>query len=336
VAVTAGEPISSHEKDPTQETTLKIFLAGATGALGQQLLPRLVERGYEVTGMTRSESKQQMIRDMGGRPVVADALDPDSVAEAVARSEPEVIVHQLTAIPQALDMRHFERDFAQTNRLRTEGTDHLLAAARAIGVRRFVAQSYAPGVYARGGNPVKTEDDPVDSNPPGPMRTTLEAIRHVEQAVTGASWTEGVVLRYGSFYGPGTSMSLGPEGSMLQAIQKRQLPLVGKAGGVWSFIHIADAAEATVKAIEGSARGIYNVVDDEPAPVSEWLPVVAEATKAPSPRRVPRWLGRMFAGEAAAVMMTEAVGASNAKAKRELDWQPRYASWREGFKTGLS
>lgn len=315
---------------------MKIFLAGATGAVGRQLLPRLVERGHEVTGMTRSESKQQMIQDMGGRPVVADALDPDSVAEAVARSEPEVVVHQLTAIPHALDMRHFARDFAQTNRLRTEGTDHLLAAAQAIGVRRFVAQSYAPGIYARGGEPVKTEDDPVDSNPPEPMRTTLEAIRHVEKAVTGASWTEGVVLRYGSFYGPGTSMSLGPEGSMVQAISKRQLPLLGKAGGVWSFIHVADAAEATVKAIEGSGRGIYNVVDDEPAPVSEWLPFVAEAVGAGSPRRVPRWLGRRVAGEAAAMMMTEAVGSSNAKAKRELGWQPGYASWREGFKNGLS
>jgi nucleoside-diphosphate-sugar epimerase len=315
---------------------MKIFLAGATGALGRQLVPRLVERGHEVTGMTRSESKRRLVEELGGRPVVADALDPESVADAVARAEPEVIVHQLTAIPHALDMRHFARDFAQTNRLRTEGTDHLLAAGRALGVRRFVAQSYAPAVFARVGGPVKAEQDPVDASPPNEVRTTLEAIMHLERAVTGATWTEGVVLRYGGFYGPGTSISFGPEGTMVEAIRKRKLPLVGDAGGVWSFIHIEDAAEATVNAIEGRGRGIYNVVDDEPAAVSEWLPAAAAAWGGSAPRRVPRWLGRLFAGEFATVMMTEARGASNAKAKRELGWAPRYASWREGFATGMS
>jgi nucleoside-diphosphate-sugar epimerase len=315
--------------------TVKIFLAGATGALGRQLLPRLVERGHEVTAMTRSESKQQLVRDLGGRPVVGDALDPESVAQAVAAAEPEAIVHQLTAIPHALDLRHFARDFAQTNRLRTEGTDHLLAAGRAVGARRFVAQSYAPAIFARAGGAVKAEDDPLDESPPDQMRTTVDAIRHLESAVTGATWTEGVVLRYGTFYGPGTNFSLGPEGAMVEAIRKRQLPLVGRAGGVWSFIHIEDAAEATVNAIEGRGRGIYNVVDDEPAAVADWLPVAAKAVEAPAPRRVPRWLGRLFAGESATVMMTEARGASNAKAKRELAWTPRHASWREGFATGL-
>jgi nucleoside-diphosphate-sugar epimerase len=260
---------------------MRIFVAGATGALGRQLLPRLVERAHDVTGMTRTESKQQLVRDLGGQPVVGDALDPESVAEAVARSEPDVIVHQLTAIPHALDFRHFARDFAQTNRLRTEGTDHLLAAGRAVGVRRFVAQSYAPAIFARVGGPVKVEDDPVDDSPPGQVRSTVEAIRHLESSVTGATWTEGVVLRYGGFYGPGTNFSLGPEGTMVEAIRKRQMPLVGNAGGVWSFIHIEDAAEATVNAIEGHGRGIYNVVDDEPAAVADWLPAAADAVGAP-------------------------------------------------------
>ncbi len=314
---------------------MKIFLAGATGALGRQLLPLLVQRGHDVTGMTRSEAKQQLVQELDGRPVVADALDPESVADAVARAEPDVIVHQLTAIPHALDMRHFARDFAQTNRLRTEGTDHLLAAGRAVGVRRFVAQSYAPAVFARVGGPVKAEQDPVDASPPKEVRTTLEAIMHLERAVTGATWTEGVVLRYGGFYGPGTNISFGPEGTMVEAIRKRKLPLVGDAGGVWSFIHIADAAEATANAIEGRGCGVYNVVDDEPAAVAEWLPAAAAAWGGSAPRRVPRWLGRLFAGEFATVMMTEARGASNAKAKLELAWTPRHASWRDGFATGM-
>ncbi len=314
---------------------MKIFLAGATGALGRQLLPLLVQRGHDVTGMTRTEAKQELVQELGGRPVVADALNPESVTDAVARAEPDVIVHQLTAIPRALDMRHFARDFAQTNQLRTEGTDHLLAAGRAVGVLRFVAQSYAPAVFARVGGPVKAEQDPVDASPPKEVRTTLEAIMHLERAVIGATWTEGVVLRYGGFYGPGTNISFGPEGSMVEAIRKRNLPLVGDAGGVWSFIHIADAAEATVNAIEGRGRGVYNVVDDEPAAVAEWLPAAAAAWGGSAPRRVPRWLGRLFAGEFATVMMTEARGASNAKAKRELGWAPRYASWREGFATGM-
>jgi nucleoside-diphosphate-sugar epimerase len=252
------------------------------------------------------------------------------VARAVAEAEPEVIVHQLTALSGELDMRHFDRTFAETNRLRTEGTDHLLAAGRAVGVTRFVAQSYAGWPFARSGGRVKTEDDPLDPSPPEAMSRTLAAIRYLESAVTGADWTEGVVLRYGGFYGPGTGV--GPEGGeMVELIRKRKFPVVGDGAGVWSFIHIEDAAEATVLATERGRRGIYNVVDDEPAPVAEWLPAMASAVSAPAPRHVPRWLGRMLAGEAAAVMMTEVRGASNAKAKQELGWEPKHPSWREGF-----
>jgi len=308
---------------------MKVLVAGATGALGKQLVPRLVTSDHEVVGMARSASKRQAVRDLGATPVVADALDPEDVARAVAEAQPEVIVHQLTALAGSLDMRHFDRDFAQTNRLRTEGTDHLLAAGRASGVRRFVAQSYAGWPFARSGGAVKTEEDQLDPSPPEAMRGTLDAIRHLEDAVTGADWTEGLVLRYGPFYGPGTS--LGPGGEHLEQIRRRKFPVVGSGGGVWSFIHIEDAAEATVAAVARGRRGIYNIVDDDPAPAAEWLPAVAAALGAGGPRRVPRWLGRLLAGEAATVMMTEVRGASNAKAKRELGWQPSHPSWREGF-----
>ena len=314
---------------------MRVFVAGATGALGVRLVPQLVANGHEVVGMTRSPEKQDLVRSLGARPAVADALDPDAVARAIAEAEPEVIVHQLTALSGSLDPRHFERDFALTNRLRTEGTDHLLAAARAVEARRLVAQSYAGWPFARTGGPVKTEDDPLDPDPAAGLRTTHEAIRYVEDAVTGASFTEGVVLRYGGFYGPGTSMGLAPEGEHVQMIRKRKFPIVGGGSGVWSFIHIDDAAAATLAAVEHGRRGLYNVVDDEPAAVREWLPVLASALDAKPPRRVPGWLGRLAAGEAATLMMTEVRGASNAKAKRELGWQPRYASWRQGFAQGL-
>jgi 2-alkyl-3-oxoalkanoate reductase len=310
---------------------MKVFVAGATGALGRTLVPQLVARGHDVVGLTRTPSKQDMIRGLGARPAVADALDPDAVARAVAEAEPEVIVHQLTALSGSLDLRHFERDFAETNRLRTEGTDHLLAAGRAVGALRFVAQSYAGWPFARTGGPVKAETDPLDPTPPAPLRTTHDAIRHLEDAVTGARWTEGIVLRYGGFYGPGTSFSVRPEGEHVALIRKRRFPVVGNGAGVWSFIHIEDAAEATAVAVTRGQPGIYNIVDDDPAPVAEWLPAAASAVGAPPPRHVPRWLGRLVAGEAGAVMMTEVRGASNAKAKRELGWQPRHASWREGF-----
>ncbi len=308
---------------------MRVFVAGATGAMGKQLVPRLVKAGHRVTGMTRSEAKQALVWEWGAEPVVADALDPDQVAAAVGQAEPEVIVHQLTAIPPMLDLRHFDRDFALTNRLRTEGTDHLLSAGRAVGVRRFVAQSYAAWPYVRAGGPVKTEDDPFDPAPPREMRESFQAIRHLEEAVLGAAWTEGIVLRYGGFYGPGTSMAPGAE--QVELVRKRKFPLVGDGGGVWSFVHIADAAEATVAAVARGSRGVYNVVDDDPAPVAEWLPALAQELGAKQPVRVPRLIGRLFAGEAGVVMMTEIRGASNAKAKRELGWQPGHPSWREGF-----
>jgi nucleoside-diphosphate-sugar epimerase len=308
---------------------MRVFVAGATGAIGRQLLPRLVAAGHEVHGMTRSESKRALLSELGAVPEVADALDPDQVAEAVARAKPEVIVHELTAIGP-VNPRHLDRDFAQTNRLRTEATDHLLLAGQAVGVRRFVAQGVAGyGAYARTGGPVKSEDDPLESTPARAMRETAAALRHLEQAVLGAGWTEGIVLRYGVFYGPGTTLAPGEE--QFELVRKRKFPLVGDAGGVWSFIHVADAAEATVAAVERGSRGIYNVVDDDPAQVAEWLPALAEQLDAKKPLRVPRFVGRLFAGEAGVVMMTEARGASNAKAKRELGWRPAHPSWRQGF-----
>jgi nucleoside-diphosphate-sugar epimerase len=312
-----------------KEAMMKVFLAGASGAIGVQLVPRLVAAGHEVHGMTRTASKQAMLQKLGAVPVVADALDPDQVAEAVARAKPDVIVHELTAIG-ALDTRHFDRDFAATNRLRTEGTDHLLSAGHAMGVRRFVAQSIAAfGAYARVGGPVKSEDDPLETAPAREMRETIAAIRHLEDAVLGADWTEGIVLRYGAFYGPGTSLA--PGAGQFELVRKRRLPLVGDGAGVWSFIHIADAAQATAAAIERGTRGAYNVVDDEPAAVAAWLPALARDLGAKRPIRVPRFVGRVFAGEAGARMMTEVRGASNAKAKRELAWTPAHPSWRQGF-----
>jgi nucleoside-diphosphate-sugar epimerase len=260
--------------------------------------------------------------------VVADALDPDQVARAVAEFQPEAIVHQLTAIG-ALDVRHFDRDFALTNRLRTEGTDHLLAAGRAVGVRRFIAQSYAGWPFERSGGTVKTEDDPLDLTPAREMRESHAAIRYLEHAVTTANWTEGIVLRYGGFYGPGTSM--GADGEQAAQIRKRRFPLVGDGAGVWSFVHIEDAADATAQAVTHGRPGLYNIVDDDPAPVAEWLPAMATALGAKPPRRLPRGLARLIAGEAATVMMTEVRGASNAKAKRELDWHPSHPTWRQAL-----
>jgi nucleoside-diphosphate-sugar epimerase len=307
---------------------MRVFVAGATGAIGKQLVPRLVAAGHEVHGMTRSESKQAMLSELGAVPVVADALDPDQVAEAVGTARPDVIVHQLTAIG-SLDPRHFDRDFALTNRLRTEGTDHLLSAGQAMGVRRFVAQSYGAWWYVRTGGPVKTEEDPLDPTPAREMRESWAAVRHLEQAVVGADWTEGIVLRYGGFYGPGTSLAPGAE--QVELVRRRKFPLVGDGGGVWSFIHVADAAEATVAAVERGSRGVYNIVDDDPAPVAEWLPALAQEVGAKKPVRVPRFIGRLFAGEVGVVMMTDARGASNAKAKRELGWSPAHPTWRRGF-----
>jgi nucleoside-diphosphate-sugar epimerase len=306
---------------------MRVLVAGATGAIGKQLVPRLVAAGHEVHGMTRSASNTALLEELGAVAVVADALDADQVAQAVGAARPDVIIHQLTAIG-AVDTRHMDRDFAATNRLRTEGTDHLLAAGRAVGVRRFVAQSNAI-VYGRTGAPVQTEDEAFDPSPASTMRANQDAIRYLEAAVLGARWTEGIALRYGWFYGPGTGIA--PGGEVPELIRRRKFPLVGDGGAVWSFIHVADAAEATVAAIEHGRRGVYNVVDDDPAPVAEWLPALAEQLGAKKPMHVPRLVGRLFAGEAGVVMMTELRGASNAKAKRELAWRPAHPSWRQGL-----
>jgi nucleoside-diphosphate-sugar epimerase len=320
---------------------MKVLVAGATGAVGKALVPQLVARDHEVVGMTRSESKQDLVRSLGALPVVADALDPDAVAQAVASAEPEVIVHELTALSGKMgirDARRPERSHAviMTNRLRTEATDHLLAAGRAVGARRFVAQSIAAFRFGTGG-PVQTEADPLDPNDaPAALRSGQAAILYLEQAVTTIEWGEGLALRYGALYGPGTGISLAPDAVMAGPIHKRQFPLVGGGGGVWSYVHIEDAAAATAVAVERGQPGIYNVVDDDPAPVREWLPVLASALDAKPPRRVPRWLVRLLAGEAATAMMTDVRGASNEKAKRELGWKPHYASWRQGFAQGLA
>lgn len=308
---------------------MKVFVAGATGVVGRQLVPRLVADGHVVFGMTRSRFSRHVLRALGATPVVADALDRDAVLNAVLSVEPEVVVHELTALSKPPGMRHFARDMALTNRLRTEGTDHLLAAARSVGARRFVAQSFAGWPFARVGGPVKTEEDPLGPPPTKAMRTTLDAIRHLENAVTGATWTEGVVLRYGNLYGPRTW--LGPSGVHLEMIRKRKFPVVGGGGGVWSFVHVDDAADATGIAVARGRRGIYDVVDDDPAAVAEWLPAIAHAVGAATPRRLPLWLGRLVAGETATIMMTEVRGASNKKAKRDLGWQPAHPTWRQGF-----
>jgi nucleoside-diphosphate-sugar epimerase len=309
---------------------MRIFVAGATGALGRSLVPQLVAAGHEVTGMTRTEGKAAGLREQGAEAVVADALDRDAVMAAVQAARPEVVVHQLTAIG-SLDVRNPDRTFAATNRLRTEGTDHLLAAARAAGARRFVAQSYAGWPYAREGGPAKDETAPLDPDPPKGLRETHAAIRHLEAAVTGARDLEGIVLRYGGFYGPGTGMA--PGADQYEAVRRRRFPLVGDGGGVWSLVHIDDAAAATVAAIERGAPGIYNVVDDEPAPVRDWLPALAEASGGKPPRRLPRAIARLAMAPGTVAMMTEIRGASNAKARRELGWRPAHASWREGFRT---
>jgi 2-alkyl-3-oxoalkanoate reductase len=310
---------------------MKIFLAGATGVIGRRLVPLLVERGHEVVGTTRSEAKGADLRAAGATPVELDLLDERNVLDAVTEARPEVVVHQATALKGLSDLRRFNEQFAETNRLRTEGTEYLLAAAVEAGSRRFVAQSYAGWPSGRKSGAVKSESDPLDPAPAETMRQTHEAIRHLETVVLTERGLEGIVLRYGGFYGPGTSLAEG--GAHLEAVQERKFPIVGSGAGVWSFVHIDDAASATLAAIERGAPGLYNIVDDVPAPVSEWLPALAAAVGAKPPRHVPLWLGRRLAGEAVAVMMTEVRGASNAKAKRELGWVPRYASWRAGFAT---
>ena len=300
---------------------MRVFVAGASGAIGTRLVPRLIERGHEVVGTSRSPAGAERIRALGAQASVLDLLDRNAVIAAVVAAAPDAIVHQATALADAKFSRNLDRSFAPTNRLRTEGTDALLAAARAAGAHRFVAQSFASFRYAREGGPVKTEDDPLDPVPAATTRATNAAMRHLDQAVTEAG---GIALRYGGFYGAANDGLLAP-------VRKRRFPIVGDGGGVSSFIHLDDAAAATVLALEHDGPAIYNIVDDEPAPVREWLPVLADVLGAKPPRRVPRWLARLVAGEAGVLMGTESRGASNAKAKRELGWTLRYPSWREGF-----
>jgi nucleoside-diphosphate-sugar epimerase len=307
---------------------MRVFVAGAGGAIGRRLVPQLVAHGHEVFASTTHAEKVLELQGLGAEALVMDGLDAASVGEAVARAAPDVIVHQMTALAGINDLKHFDEGFAVTNELRTTGTDHLLAAAEAVGVRRFVAQSFTGWPNAREGGAVKTEADPLDPDPPKNQTRTLAAIRRLEVAVLNAP-LEGIVLRYGSFYGPGASDDL------VELIRRRKLPIAGDGGGVWSWIHLDDAASATVAAVERGKRGRFSVVDDEPAPVSEWLPYLAECVGAKPPRRVPVWLARLAVGDVGVSLMTQIRGSSNAKAKRELGWEPRW-TWREGFRHGLT
>jgi 2-alkyl-3-oxoalkanoate reductase len=310
---------------------MKVFVAGASGAIGRQLVPLLVETGHEVVGTTTSPQKAAALRSLGAQPVFLDVLDAEAVGRTVSEAEPEVVVHEATALAAvARGLRKFDETFAQTNLLRTEGTDNLLAAAKAVDARKFIAQSYAGWPYARDGAAVKDEEAALDPTPPSNAKESMAAIRYLEERVVAAN---GIVLRYGAFYGPGTSFA--EDGESIEVIRKRAWPIVGDGDGFASFIHIEDAARATVAAIERGRPGIYNIVDDDPAPASAWLPYAAEVVGAKPPRHVPFWLGKLVAGEMIAAMMVEGRGASNAKAKRELGWQPLYPSWREGFVNGL-
>jgi 2-alkyl-3-oxoalkanoate reductase len=301
---------------------MRVFVAGAAGAIGQHLIPALIAEGHEVTGTSRSQASAERIRRQGATAVIVDGLDRQGLADAVVAAAPEVIIHEMTALTSVTNYRKFDREFAVTNELRTKGTDYLLEAAAKAGTKRFIAQSYTNWPNIREGGPVKTEDDPLDPRPPKGARQSLAAIRHVETAVPAAG---GLVLRYGSFYGPGASTV------MLDILRQRKFPIVGGGTGIWSFAEITDAAAATVAAVTRGGPGVYNIVDDDPAPVSEWLPYLAGCLGVKPPARVPTWLGRLLAGDVVVAQMTDTRGSSNAKAKRELGWTPGYPSWRKGF-----
>src|ERR687895_2971977 len=305
---------------------MRVFVAGASGAIGTRLVPKLTDRGHRVIGTSTSRESAERVRSLGAEAITLDLLAPRAVRNAVLEAEPDAVIHQATALADVRFSRNMDRTFAQTNRLRTEGTDALLAAAREVGVRRFVAQSFASYRYAPEGGPVKTEDDPLDRTPPRVARESNAAMRYLDETVTQAG---GIALRYGGFYGAANE-------GLVEPVRKRQFPIVGDGAGVTSFIHLDDAAAATVLALERGEAGIYNVVDDEPAPVREWLPVLADVLGAKPPRRFPRWLARLLAGEFVVTMGTESRGASNAKAKRELGWELRYPSWRQGFVAAYS
>jgi nucleoside-diphosphate-sugar epimerase len=306
---------------------MRVFIAGATGAVGIRVVRLLAAAGHFVVGTTRTPEKQEMIRTVGGQAMVVDGLNAQAVRGAVATSKPDVIIHEMTSLSGG-ELQHFDRTFALTNRLRTEGLNHLLAAAKEFGVRRLIAQSYCGWPYARNGATVKTEENDLDADPPRELQSSLNAIRYLETTVIGAAGIEGLALRYGAFYGPNTGML---ESSVLNQLRHRRFPLIGDGNGWWSFVHVDDAAGATARAADHGASGIYNIVDDEPAPVREWLPALATLVEAKPPLRVPKWLGQLFAGDHLVKMMTEVRAGSNAKAKSTLGWRPLHSSWREGF-----
>jgi nucleoside-diphosphate-sugar epimerase len=308
---------------------MRILLAGATGALGATLTPMLVEAGHDVFGTSRSRSSQAALAKTGAEPVQMDGLDPESVRRAMTTAKPDVVIHQLTALKGLSNLKKFDEEFAETNRLRTEGTDHLLKAALEVGATRFIAQSFTGWTNPRGPSGPATETDGLDPEPQPEARRTLAGIGHLERVVTETTGLTGIALRYGGFYGPGTGLGRG--GDMLELVRGRKLPIVGAGQGVWSLIHIHDAARATALAVDHGATGVYNIVDDRPAPVAEWLPALAETVGAKGPRRVPAWLARPMIGRHGVMMMTAMRGSSNAKAKRELGWEPAYPTWREGF-----
>jgi nucleoside-diphosphate-sugar epimerase len=308
---------------------MRVFVTGATGAVGGHLVPALVAAGHEVTATTRTPGKVAGLRAAGARPVILDGLDRAAVIAAVRAASPEVIVHEMTALADMRSLRNMDRTFAATNELRTRGTDNLLAAAAEAGTRRVIAQGFTGWPNERSGGPVKTEDDPLDARPVASTERSLAAIRYLEEKVP-AGVPEGIVLRYGGFYGPGASRIL------LDMIRKRQVPVIGGGTGIWSFIEITDAAAATVAAVDRGAPGVYNIVDSDPAPVADWLPYLAQVAGAKPPLRLPGWLGRPLAGDLVMIQMTSARGSSNAKARKELGWEPRYPSWREGFRAWVS
>lgn len=312
---------------------MKILVAGASGAVGRRLVPLLVQRGHNVLATTRSADKAAELQALGAEPIGVDALDRAAIVRALESTAPDAVVHQLTALGHAKSLKHFDREFAVTNRLRTEATDHLLEGARKAGVRRFIAQSFTGWTNPREGSRVKTEEDPLDPHPPHSMQQTLDAIRYLEHAVGTARNVDAIVLRYGYLYGPGTAFA--PQGEILEAVRHRRFPIVGSGAGLWSFIHVDDIAMATVIAAEGAPAGLYNVVDDEPAEASTWLPELARVIAAKPPRHVPTWLARLMLGDAGVAMMTQSRGSSNAKVKRAFDWQLAYPTWREGFRHDL-
>lgn len=312
---------------------MRIFVAGATGAIGRRLVPLLITDGHEVIGLARSREKVRFLESMGAKAALADPLDREALSAAVRNSRPEAVIHELTAISAAADFKNLDREFHLTNRFRTEVTDTLLAAARAAGARRLIAQSFCGWPFARQGGPVKSEEDPLDPHPPEHFRETLAAIRHLEQAIQAASDLRAIALRYGILYGPGTAIA--SDGVVVELLRQRKLPLVGDGAGVWSLVHIDDAARATAAAVRRGSPGLYNIVDDDPAPVAAWLPALAAAVSAEPPRKVPAWMARLAIGDGGVVMMTEIRGGSNEKAKRELEWPLNYPSWRQGFLEGL-